>query len=132
MQLTSKKPAFADARGEIVDIVEKIPFDSLTVITSRQGAVRGNHYHRETTQYTFILAGKCRYRSQKPDQPAEEAIMVKGDLAVSPPLESHAFEALEDSVLLAFCQGPRSGSQYETDTFRLVEPLIPSNEDEGA
>jgi quercetin dioxygenase-like cupin family protein len=132
MILDSKKPAFTDERGKITDIVENVPFDSLTLITSSKGAVRGNHYHRQTTQYTYILEGKCRYYSQKPGEPVEQAIVVKGDLVVSPPLESHAFEALDDSVLLAFCQGPRNGTQYETDTFRLAEPLVGSREGEPA
>jgi quercetin dioxygenase-like cupin family protein len=128
MILERKNPAFADARGEITDLVENVPFDSLTLITCTKGAVRGNHYHKETTQYTYILEGKCRYYAQKPGEPAEEAVVAKGDLIVSPPLESHAFEALEDSVLLAFCQGPRGGTQYETDTFRLEEPLVSPQE----
>ena len=132
MILNSKKPVYVDDRGEITDIVENVPFDSLTLITSARGAVRGNHYHRETTQYTYILSGECRYYSQKPGETAEQVTVVKGDLVVSPPMESHAFEALEDSVLLAFCQGPRAGTQYETDTFRLDEPLVRPREGEPA
>lgn len=124
MILERRNPAFADKRGEITDIVENVPFDSLTLITCNKGAVRANHFHKETVQYTYLLSGSCRYVSQQPGAPMEEAIVAKGDLVVSPPLESHAFEALEDSVLLAFCKGPRAGTQYETDTFRLSEPLI--------
>lgn len=124
MILRTTKPAFSDDRGDITDIVENVPFDSLTLITVTKGAVRGNHYHKETTQYTYLLEGQCYYYSQVPGQEAEKVRVSKGDLIVSPPLESHAFEALEDSVLLAFCKGPRSGSQYETDTFRLTAPLI--------
>lgn len=124
MKLENRQPAFADARGAITDIVESVPFDSLTLITSVKGAVRGNHYHKETTQYTYILEGSCRYYAQVPGGPVEQSLVVKGDLIASPPLESHAFEALEDSVLLAFCKGPRSGSQYETDTYRLEVPLV--------
>jgi len=126
MILENRKPACADARGEITDIVENVSFDSLTLITSARGAVRGNHFHKETTQYTYILSGSCRYYSQKPGEAVEQATVGKGDLVVSPP--SHAFEALEDSELLAFCKGPRAGSQYEIDTFRLAEPLVRSQE----
>jgi len=124
MILENRKPACTDARGAITDIVENVPFDSLILITSARGAVRGNHFHKETIQYTYILSGTCRYFSQKPGGPVEQATVVKGDLIVSPPMESHAFEALEDSELLAFCKGPRAGSQYESDTFRLAEPLV--------
>jgi quercetin dioxygenase-like cupin family protein len=120
----SKRPSFVDNRGEITDIVENIPFNSLTMLTSNKGSVRGNHYHKETTQYTYIVEGTCRYYFQKPGSAVEQTIARKGDLIVSPPLESHALEALEDVVMLAFCQGPRAGSQYETDTFRLDKPLV--------
>lgn len=132
MILERKKIAFADSRGEITDIVENIPFDSLTLITCTRGAVRGNHYHKETTQYTYVMAGKCRYYAQKPGGPVEQALVEKGDLVVSPPLERHAFEALEDAVLLAFCLGPRGGTQYESDTFRLTDPLVKPREDQTA
>lgn len=132
MKLDHRLPAFSDARGAITDIVENVPFDSLTLITSTKGAVRGNHYHKETTQYTFILEGSCRYYAQKPGEAPEQSVVVKGDLVVSPPMESHAFEALEDSVLLAFCKGPRAGTQYETDTFRLEVPLVNSPDGEAS
>lgn len=131
MILERRIPAFADNRGEITDIVENVPFDSLTLITCSKGAVRANHFHKETVQYTYILSGRCRYLSQQPGGPVEQAVIAQGDLVVSPQLESHAFEALEDSVLLAFCKGPRAGTQYETDTFRLDEPLIRPQEGEG-
>ncbi len=61
----------------------------------------------------------------------EQSLVVKGDLIASPPLESHAFEALEDSVLLAFCKGPRAGTQYETDTYRLEVPLVKESGNEA-
>jgi len=56
---------------------------------------------------------------------AKGALVAKMDLVTSLPLESHAFEALEDSELLAFCHGPRAGMDYEKDTYRLECPLIP-------
>ncbi len=124
MILKAIKPVFADERGEITDIVENELFDSLTVLTTRKGAVRGNHYHKETTQYTYVLEGRCRYFYRKPGEGVSSEVVGKGDLIVSPPLESHAFQAMEDAVLLAFCKGPRAGTQYETDTFRLEEPLV--------
>ena len=34
-------------------------------------------------------------------------------------------EGIEDSELLVLTRGPRSGMNYEKDTFRLKNPLIP-------
>jgi quercetin dioxygenase-like cupin family protein len=36
----------------------------------------------------------------------------------------HAWKALEDTTCLVFTKGPRSGDQYESDTYRLEEPLL--------
>ena len=38
--------------------------------------------------------------------------------------EAHAVKALTDSTFLVFTQGPRGGTEYENDTFRLNVPLI--------
>jgi len=123
MQLIKKEPNFCDDRGQITDLIEGRTVDAITILTSVKGAVRGNHYHKETTQYTYILEGSCIYHYQEESAPPKALRVTKGDLVISPPLERHALEALEDSVLLAFCHGPRAGTQYEVDTFRLDPPL---------
>lgn len=127
MNVTHKRPAHRDARGVITDIHVGQPVNALTTVTCRQGAVRGNHYHKKTTQFTYVLSGRFRFYMQDEGGPVERRIIRAGDLVVSPPLERHAFEALEDSVLLAFCHGPRAGTNYERDTFRLAEPLTGRN-----
>lgn len=114
---------FSDDRGQITDIIENQPVDSITLLTTKKDAIRGNHYHGETTQYLYILEGSCTYYSQKDGAAVTVETARKGDLIITPPLEHHAFEALEDSLFLAFCHGPRGGTQYETDTFRLDIPL---------
>jgi len=114
---------FSDERGQITDIIENQPVDSITLLTTKKDAIRGNHYHAETTQYLYILEGSCNYYSQKGDAAATVETATKGDLIITPPQERHAFEAAEDSLFLAFCHGPRGGTQYETDTVRLENPL---------
>lgn len=123
MIIRSKQPNFSDERGQITDIIENQPVDSITILTTKKNAVRGNHYHSETTQYLYVVEGSCNYYSQIDGAAATVEIVSKGDLIITPPLERHAFEALQDSVFLAFCHGPRAGSQYETDTLRLDVPL---------
>lgn len=123
MQITRLKPAHSDARGVITDIHVGQSVNALTTVTCRKGAIRGNHFHKKTTQFTHVLSGRLRFYSQIEGGPIERKIIRAGDLIVSPPLHRHAFEALEDSVLLAFCKGPRAGTNYETDTYRLDVPL---------
>ena len=123
MRVLRRKPAFRDDRGEITDILDGTTFDSLTILTCRRGSVRGNHYHKATTQFTYVLHGRVRLYTQNPGRRIETKLLKAGDLVISPPLERHAFRALADSELLAFCSGPRAGKEYESDTFKLDVPI---------
>lgn len=123
MKILRRKAAFTDARGDITDILDRAKVDSITLITSKKGAVRGNHYHKKTTQYAYILEGKYIAYAQKGNGKIEKKMVEKGDLIVNPPMEKHAFVALEKSTMLACCFGPRAGTHYELDTFRLEDPI---------
>ena len=119
---------FTDARGTITDIFYKINANHACLITNAPGAIRGNHYHKHTTQYTYILTGNLVYYS-KPvnsnDLP-EEFLAKKGDFIISEPNEIHAWRTgPEGCTLIAFAQGPRGGEDYENDTVR-VESIIPN------
>ena len=116
--------SFSDERGDIIDILKGSPVEYATLITAKKHSVRGNHYHKETYQHLYVLDGKLRVRTQMPGEDAKEAILEKGDLIVNTPNERHAFEALEDSTFLVLTRGPRGGENYESDTYRLSEPLI--------
>lgn len=127
MQVQKVKPSFSDERGQIIDILKKSVVEYATIITSRKGAVRANHYHKETFQYVYLMSGRMRVVAQMPGEQVSEVVLETGDLIVNVPLERHAFEALEDSTMLVLTRGPRGGDDYESDTFRLDVPLIPVN-----
>lgn len=108
---------FTDARGTITDLLEDI--DSVTQITTAQGAVRGNHVHHHTTQWTYVVTGCLRVVSR-----GKKVHVYPGEMVVHEPGDPHAWIALKDTLCLVFTRGPRSGDQYESDTYRLDEPLI--------
>ncbi len=124
MNVIHRKPAHFDARGVITEIHVGQPVNALTTVTCVKGAIRGNHFHKLTTQFTYVMSGRLRYFSQTPGGPIESCIVEAGDLATSLPFESHAFESLEDSILLAFCHGVRAGIDYEKDTYRIEVSLV--------
>jgi len=115
-----------DERGEITDIMVKENIDYVTLITSVKGSTRGNHYHKLTDQWVYILEGRLKLLTQMPDGPVLVTILEKGDLAKTGFMERHAMIALEHSSFMVFTRGPRGGDDYETDTYRLTEPLIES------
>ena len=116
-------PDAEDERGTIADILRQEVIDSVTLITSKKGALRGNHYHKETIQYVYVMKGRLKALSQMPGEPVRSAVLEKGDLIVNVPNEGHAFLALEDSDFLVLTRGPRGGENYEDDTYRLDAPI---------
>lgn len=107
-----------DERGIIEDL--KVGKDwSVTYITFKQGAVRGNHYHKKTTQTDLILSGKFKcYAGNKMTE------LERGDLITHEAGIPHAYKCLEDGEMVSTCFGVRIGENYEEDTFRLEKPLI--------
>lgn len=112
------KPNHTDERGTITDLLVT-PEYSITHITFTEGAVRGNHYHKETTQFDVILNGNLQVsvdgvvRFLKP----KEGVMI-------PPNKKHAYKAVEPSEMISICWGVRKGEDYEKDVFRLETPLL--------
>ena len=123
MKVRSLRPAHVDARGAILDILTQVNIDAITLITSKKGAVRGNHYHKRTVQYTYLISGRLSYLTSGKSGRVARRVMAPGDIVESPPGETHTFVALRDSVFLSLSRGPRRGFDYEKDTYRLPKPL---------
>jgi dTDP-4-dehydrorhamnose 3,5-epimerase-like enzyme len=123
MEIKNIKCIQEDERGSITDIVEQVDFNGATIIRSKAGSVRGNHFHKKTIQYVYVLSGKMKCLAQKPQQQVMMAIVKQGDLVSHDLLESHSFEALEDTLFLVLSSGLRTGKDYEKDTYRLESPL---------
>lgn len=117
--------AFEDERGWIKDVLEDEPIEHVSVILSRKGSVRGNHFHRETYQWVYLLSGSFRYVVETDDGGRQEGLIEAGDLLLTEPLDRHALETLEDATMVVLTRGPRGGRNYESDTIRLDDPLIP-------
>jgi quercetin dioxygenase-like cupin family protein len=125
MELINLEPAFVDARGSITDLIQNERIDSVTVITFAKGAVRANHYHEHTVQWNYIIDGEVLLVTQMPGGERKERVLKKGDFVVSREQERHAMRAETEATMLVLNKGPRAGFDYESDTYRLDEPLIP-------
>ena len=123
MILKKLTPDFEDERGTIMDILVDNPKDHSTIIFTKKGGVRGNHYHKYSEQSDFLLSGKMKLLTQMPGEDVVETIIEPNTLTEMEKGEAHAFVALEDSTFITFVKGPRGGSAYESDTFRLEKPL---------
>lgn len=124
MQKIKLKYNHKDNRGYIKDLLENKKINSITLISQKKGKIRGNHFHKKTIQWNYLLSGKIIIYAKKKGQGIKKKILNKGDLVVTLKNESHAIKALKNSEFLVFTQGPRGGKEYETDTFRLKKPLV--------
>ena len=124
MKKIKSKVNFKDKRGKIVDLIEKKNINAITFITQKKGKIRGNHYHKKTIQWNYLLKGKISIYAKSKNEKIKIITLKVGDLVVTSKNESHAIKAIKDSEFLVFTQGPRGGKEYENDTFRLKKPLI--------
>lgn len=123
MKLEKTKIDFADERGVIRDILV-VPKVGITYISSKKGTVRGNHYHKKTMQYEYVLSGSFEYYCKDVEGGRKiKKKVVSGDLLHIFPNEIHTFEALEDSEILSFNFGPSKGKDNHKDTFKAPKPL---------
>ena len=60
MNIKDFKINYKDERGIIKDLIQKKNINAITYITINKGKVRGNHYHKKTIQWNYILSGKLK------------------------------------------------------------------------
>ena len=115
-----------DDRGSIQSLVN-FPMKNLSLISSKKGTVRSNHYHLTDWHYMFVLSGSFDYYFRPTGNDiAPKVINVKaGEMVFTPPMEDHATVFLEDTQLLAMSRNPRDQEAYESDVMRvmLIDPL---------
>jgi dTDP-4-dehydrorhamnose 3,5-epimerase-like enzyme len=119
---------FKDDRGIIADVFYEHNINHVAIISSTPNALRGNHYHKETTQHILITKGSLEYwyKDLHSNEPAKMHLAVIGDLISTPPYEIHALKITEEgNEFVVFSEGKRGGKDYESDTYR-VESIIPA------
>lgn len=114
------EPVFKDPTKSITDILNK-PVKHVGLITNEKDSVGGNHYHKLSTQYSYILSGKYEVLLAPWDQPfnVKKILLNAGEIIIIPPKIIHSFKALEKCVMIDVVSESREGSGYEEDTYRI-------------
>jgi dTDP-4-dehydrorhamnose 3,5-epimerase-like enzyme len=118
-----------DNRGSIVDIFYKDNIKHVAVVDSEPNSLRGNHYHKQSTQHMLMTMGSLEYWYKPVDSEglANMVIAKTGDIVSTPPNEIHALVIRGDgNQFVVFSEGVRGGMDYESDTFR-VNSIIPED-----
>jgi dTDP-4-dehydrorhamnose 3,5-epimerase-like enzyme len=118
-------PPHADARGAIQSLVN-FPMKNLSLITSKKGTVRSNHYHVTDWHYMYVLSGSFDYYYRPTDTTEAPTCtrLMPGEMVFTPPMEDHATVFLEDTQILVASRNPRDQEAYEADVRRvqLIDP----------
>jgi len=122
VKVSKINPAFEDDRGKISDLINE-PINHVGIITTKKDAIRANHYHRLSTQYSYILSGKFEVLlSEKNDLTHKKKIILnEGELITIPPKIIHKFKAIESSVMIDMISESRAGESYEDDVIRISD-----------
>lgn len=99
--------AHSDERRTITQLFTG-SISQVNVYEAASGAVLGNHYHKRTTEFFYILSGRALYNGQEP--------LESGDLFVVYPEERHTITCQTDLKLMTFLTKPYS--QDEPDIYK--------------
>jgi quercetin dioxygenase-like cupin family protein len=113
--------AHSDDRGFIQSIVN-LPMKNLSLIRSKKGAVRSNHYHVTDWHYMYVTKGSFDYywRATGSDAPPEVTRVSAGEVIFTPPMEDHATVFLEETDMFVASRNPRDQASYESDVRRVI------------
>ncbi len=114
-------PPHADARGSIQSLVN-FPMKNVSLITSKKGTLRSNHYHLTDWHYMYVLSGSFDYYYRKTGSKDPPTVLrvVAGDMIFTAPMEDHTTIFLEDTQLLALSRKARDQESYEADVKRVA------------
>lgn len=121
LKIKRLSPVFVDNRGSIFDILEE-DIKHVGFIISLEGSTRGKHYHKKSTQSTYIVKGKVELKTtnlKSKNNKERTIILDEGDIVVIPPFYSHTYRFLKDSQMIVMTNMTRLKGGYEQDTYRI-------------
>lgn len=112
-------PDFMDERGMIADLSNK-QINHVGLITTEVGAQRGPHYHKLSTQDSYILSGRFEVILAPHDNPKnfKKIILNAGEVMSIPPFVIHGFKAIDRAIMIDMSQ-TRGETGYESDVMRV-------------
>jgi|TARA_B100002003_G_C14124845_1_gene541036 quercetin dioxygenase-like cupin family protein/SAM-dependent methyltransferase len=118
-KVTKITPDFEDSRGKITDLVNA-SINHVGLITTEAGAQRGPHYHKQSTQNSYILSGSFEVSlAHKDDLKNMKRIVLKaGEMISIPSFVIHGFKAREKATMIDISQ-TRGDTGYEADVVRI-------------
>jgi dTDP-4-dehydrorhamnose 3,5-epimerase-like enzyme len=110
---------FEDDKGLIQNLLLDATIRSISVITSKHGSIRSNHYHKTDWHYLYIVSGSLRYYERDINGSNKIIKVFKaGEMFFTPPMKVHKVEFLENTIMMSFAKNIRDHKQHEEDLIR--------------
>lgn len=118
---------FEDSRGRITNLVLH-PMTSAACITSKQGTVRANHWHKTDWHYSYVVSGEILYFERPVGEISmpEPTLFRAGEMFFTPPNREHSMVFPIDTTFVTFARNVRSHESHEEDVVRM--PFISQEE----
>lgn len=104
---------FADDRGTLIQLVHT-GYSQVNVVTSKAGTLRGDHYHKRSTEAFYVISGVVNMTLRRGDK-KEKAVFQSGDFFQIEPYTVHDMFYPEDTVLVALYDIPIELENGEKD-----------------
>lgn len=113
------KRKIKDKRGSIEELINE-KTKSVSLISTKKGSIRANHYHKTDWHYIYVLKGSFIYFYRERNKTKiYKTLVKKNQLLFTPPLLDHATYHTEYTEMLVFSKNKRDKKTYERDTVRV-------------
>lgn len=106
---------YEDQRGSLTQLVRE-GYSQVNVITSKEGCIRGGHYHKQNRETFYVVSGALRLTVKKDGQ-SEVYTFRKGAMFTISPFVCHDFVFLSDTLLVSMYDRGVELSNGEKDIF---------------
>lgn len=97
------KPGFErnDDRGIFREILNSGHWEAMNWALMNEGSVLGNHYHKKTIVFLYVVSGCARIRTVNINtEERDEFVVMEGQGVMLKTLESHAIHFVEQSQVI--------------------------------
>lgn len=114
---------FDDDRGSLFVVKSaktlQHPIGSVTVLRSKGGAERANHFHKTDSHLTFIADGAMEYFERQEDGTIFRTLVARGSSVFTPPKVEHCMRFVGDTIAVVLADRHRESADYEKDLVRV-------------
>jgi dTDP-4-dehydrorhamnose 3,5-epimerase-like enzyme len=112
-----------DVRGSFIEVVNSGPWETVITGSMREGSVLGNHYHRRTRMYFFLVHGAAEVAVVSVASGARDSCALDAQEGIYLEVgQAHAIRFTEESAFLLLKSRAYREDDPDTVPFTVMEP----------